>query len=133
MTQKAKFILIRNRQRLSKLDHISIQVGNTDIQPMELIRNLGFFMDKLMNGHHINVITSHSFSILRNIRGTRPYLDIETTKTIIQALILSRIDYCNSLLEGSANYQMVNLQRIQNVGYRIIYNVRKYDHFTEQI
>ena len=88
-------------------------------------------MNKLVkNGHHINTITSHSFSILRNIGGIRPYFD---TETIIQVLILSRIDYFNSLLEGSANYQLAKLQGIQTMGYRIIYNLRKYDHITEHM
>ena len=91
-------------------------------------------MDKLMkNGHHINVITSQSLSILRNIRGIRPYLDIETTKTIIQAFILSKFDYCSSLIEGSTDYQLAKLQRHQKMGCRIIYNLRKYDHITEQM
>ena len=125
---KTEFIVIRNRQQLSKIDHILIHMGNTDTQLTEFIRSLSFFMDKLMkNGHHINIITSHWFSILRNIRGIRPYLDIETTKTIIQALILPWTDYCNSLLEGSTDYQLTKLQRI------IIYNLRKYDHITEHM
>ena len=50
-----------------------------------------------------------------------------------QAIILSRVDYCNSLLEGSANYQLAKLQKIQNMGCRIIYNLRKYDHITEHM
>ena len=92
------------------------------------------FMDKWMkNRHHINIITSHSFSILGNIRSIRPYLDIETTKTIIQALTFSRMDYCNSLLEGSANVQLAKLQRIQNMGCRTIYSLRKYDHIPEHM
>ena len=107
---KTEFIVFRNRQQLSKIDHILIGVGNTGIGPMEFVRNIGFLMDKLMmNGDHINAITSFSLSILRNIRGIRPYLDTETTKDIIQALILTRIDYCNSLFEGSANYQLAKL------------------------
>ena len=87
----------------------------------------------MKNRYHINVLTSYSFSILRNIRGTRPYLDIETTKTTIQALIHPRIHYCDSLVKGSANYQLAKLQRIQKMGCRIIYNLRRYDHITEHM
>ena len=77
----------------------------------------------MKNGHHINIITSDSFSILINIRGVRPYLDIGTTKTIIQSLKLSRIDLCNSLLEGSTDYQLAKLQRIQNMSVCMEYEV----------
>ena len=31
------------------------------------------------------------------------------------------------------NYKLAKLQRIQNVGCRIMYNLRKYDHITEHI
>ena len=80
---------------------------------MELVRNLGFFMEKLMKSrHHINIITSHSFNVLRIIRGIRPYLDIEATKNIIKGLIISKIDYHNALLEGSVDCQLTKLQRI---------------------
>ena len=33
----------------------------------------------------------------------------------------------------AANYQLAKLQRIQNMGCRIIYNLRKYDHITEEM
>ena len=49
---------------------------------------------------------------------------------VVQALVLSRIDYCNSLLMGLAEYQINKLQRIQNMACRIICSVRKYDSIS---
>ena len=46
---------------------------------------------------------------------TRSHLDENTAKVIIHALVLSRIDYCNSLIIGSAEYQMEKLQRVKNM------------------
>ena len=51
-------------------------------------------------------------------------------KLIVQALVLSRLDYCNFLLIGSAEYQMDKLQRIKNMGSQVIQNLRSYDHVT---
>ena len=55
-------------------------------------------------------------------------LDINTTKIILQALVLSEVDYCNSLLLGTANCHLAKLQRILNMACRLIYRNLKFDH-----
>ena len=54
------------------------------------------------------------------------HLDQETTKILVQALILSKLDYCNSLLLGTPKYNIAKLQRIQNMSCRMIYQLPKY-------
>ena len=49
---------------------------------------------------------------------------------VVQALVLSRIEYCNSLLMGSAEYQIYKLHRIRNMACRVICSVRKYDSIS---
>ena len=54
---KTEFILFGTRQQLSKLDTIpvSIAIGDTMVHPVEMVRNLGYIMDKLLkNTAHIN-------------------------------------------------------------------------------
>ena len=53
-------------------------------------------------------------------------MDKDTTALIMQALILSRLDYCNSLLLGCANYQLNQLQKIQNMAHSFVNNTTKY-------
>ena len=72
-----------------------------------MVCNLGFFMDKyLKNKDQINRITSNTYNILRKVHQSRLLLDENTTKIIVQAVVLSKLDYCNSLLLGSPEYQM---------------------------
>ena len=54
-------------------------------------------------------------------------------QVVVQALVLSRIDYCNSLLMGSAKYQIDKLQRIQNMACRVICSVRKFDSTSHHL
>ena len=44
--------------------------------------------------------------------------------------MISRLDYCNSVLHGIPKYQRDKLQRIQNVAARTITGTRSTDHIT---
>ena len=60
-------------------------------------------------------------------------MDRKTVQVVVQALVLSRIDYCNSLLMGSAEYQINKLQRIQNMASRVICSVGKFDSISHHL
>ena len=51
----------------------------------------------------------------------------------MQALVLLKLDYCNSLLLGSSKYQMDKLQLIQNMACRVIFQLRKHDHIMHHL
>ena len=67
---------------------------------------------------------------LYNIRRISRYLSYDDRKSIVQAVIMSRIDYCNSLLVGVLADQLSKLQRLQNAAARLVSNVAEYDHVT---
>ena len=57
------------------------------------------FLDaELKHTIHINKLTSSSFNTLHNISQVQCHLDQDTAKILVQALMLSKLDYCNSLL-----------------------------------
>ena len=49
---------------------------------------------------------------------------------MVQALILSKLDYYNSLLAGTAECPLSQLQHVQNMACRVVCNLRKYDHVS---
>ena len=131
---KTEFIILGTQQQIQKIGHTSIQIGEDLVTPVDMVQNLGFFMDKyLKNKDHINRITSGTYNILRKIHQSRSLLDKHTTKIIVQALVLSKLDYCNSLLLGSPQYQIDKLQCIQNMACRVICQLRKLDHITQYL
>ena len=84
----------------------------------------------MKNTAHVNQLTSSVFPTICNITKIQHLLDKSTTKMLVQALVLSKVDYCNSLLLGSSQYNIRKLQRLQNMCARIIYRSHKYDHIT---
>ena len=97
-------------------------------------KNLGYVMDsKFKNDAHINKICSTSFLYLWNIIKVQHLMDRKTAQVVVQALVLSRIDYCNSLLMGSVEYQINRLQRVQNMACRVICSVRKFDSISHHL
>ena len=67
---------------------------------------------------------------LRKIGSIRHYLTVEASKTLVTSLILSRIDYCNSILAGLPANRLQKLQAIQNCAARMVCRKPKSSHVT---
>jgi len=62
------------------------------------------------------------FFHLRRIRQLRRHVDYETLYTLVRALVLSRLDYCNSVFAGSSKLTIKRLQRVQDAAARLLCN-----------
>ena len=59
---KTEFLIIGTSQQLEKLDNISIRVGDSDVHPVPLLRNLGCWFDsRLSVTSHITKMCASSF------------------------------------------------------------------------
>jgi len=66
--------------------------------------NIGVVFDNSLSMvSHVNAVCKSAFFHLHKISKFRKFLTPETTKTIIDAFVTSKIDYCNSLL-GSRKF-----------------------------
>ena len=132
--EKTEFIIFRIHQQLKKIQNITIRIGNTNITPVDHVRNLGFMMDMFCkNNRHINYLSSSLYHQLRNIWNIRGKLDFDTAKLVVQALILSKLNYCNSLLVGTPKCHLSHLQCVQNMACRVVCNLRKFDHVSSSM
>ena len=68
----------------------------------------------------INFICKIAFLEIRRIGTIRLYLTKDATQTLVVSLVLSRIDYCNSLLAGLPQSLIGKLQRVQNCAARLV-------------
>ena len=67
---------------------------------------------------------------LRAIGHIRKYITKECATILVQSLIHSRLDYCNSLLVDITSEQMTRLQKIQNTAARIVSLSSRTSHIT---
>ena len=128
---KTEFLVIRTKQQLSKVEDLSIQIGQDKINGSAYMRNLGFYFNQNMkNTAHVNWLSSSLHVTTKNIFRICHLIDNMATKTLIQMLVLSCLDFCNSILLGSTKYNLNKLQMIQNLGCRVIFKAGKYTHVT---
>ena len=82
-----------------------------------------------------NTICQSIYYHLHNIRRIGKYLSYDNRKSIVQAIIMSRLDYCNGLLlvYGTPAVHLGKLQRLQNAAARLVRTVSRYDHITPSL
>ncbi len=111
--------------------NFTFQLGSSTITPSKTARNLGVVIDnKLKFTDHITKTARSCRFALYNIKKIRPFLSELATQHLVQALVLSRLDYCNALLAGLPASSIKPLQLIQNAAGRLIFNEPKRTHVT---
>ena len=52
---------------------------------------------------------------------------------VVHAFVISKLDYCNSLLYGLLNFLTAKLKSVQNSAARLVCMTRKFDHITPSL
>ncbi len=93
--------------------------------------NLGVIVDdQLTFKDHIAKSARSCRFALHNIRKIRPFLTQQAAQLLVQALVISRLDYCNALLAGLPSCTIKPLQMIQNAAARYVFSEPKRSHVT---
>ena len=98
----------------------SITVDNAQIPFKQSVKNFTLDCHFAMNAHVSNIAQTCYFE-LRRLASIHGFLTSTTTATLVSAFVLSRIDYCNSLLFDSTHDVTSHLQRILNYAARVIF------------
>ena len=110
---KTEFLIIGTKQQLSK------------ISPCHLP-----FLRSIVLGILVCIWTRAAYFHIHNIRHIRNFLTKEATQTLVHALVISRIHYCNSLLYGLPAVHVAKLQRLQNSAARLVSHTIRFHHIT---
>ncbi|XP_053497706.1 uncharacterized protein LOC128618216 [Ictalurus furcatus] len=111
--------------------NLTVQLGSTTLKPTRTAKNLGVILDdSLTFTDHISTTARSCKFILYNIKKIRPYLTEQATQILVQALVISKLDYCNSLLSGLPASSIKPLQITQNAAACLVFNQPKRTHVT---
>ena len=107
----------------------TINVCGCDITPQSFVRDTGVFMDNtLCMSTQVARTCQGAYFQLHKIAKIRKCLTTHACKTIVHALVTSRLDYGNAVLFG-VNVRLIHiLQMVPNSADRLITRQRRCDH-----
>ena len=128
---KTEVMVFGSKQAMARQQSISLKIGDAEVKSTGKVKNLGIIEDpQLSMTHQVNAVCKSAFYQLRNIARIRSYLTDEATKTLVQSLVISRLDYGNSLYYGISKANMNKLQHVQNAAARLVARKSRRDHIT---
>ena len=101
------------------------------LQPVSSTRDLGIYIDADMTmRNHVTAIVRVCFSALHQIWSVRRSLSRHALLTLVCALIVSKVDYCNSVLARIPGQWQDRLQSVLNAAARLVYSARRSERIT---
>ena len=128
---KTEMVIYMSQYHLNKYGRCDMSIGNSTISPVECVRNLGVQIDQhlTMDKQVTAVCKACNFHLYR-LSSIRRYITTDAARSVVQALVTSRLDYCNSLLANLTNTQMKRLKSIQHKAARLVTRTLLREHIT---
>ena len=108
-----------------------VSIGNTSVRTVKTLRDFGVHINSDVTlTTHVTALVRTCFAMLRRIRSVRRSLTRDALITLIHALVISKVDYCNSVIVGISGMLISRLQSVLNAAARLIFAAWKSDHIT---
>ena len=128
---KTEFFIVCSRSHQKHLQNVCIELDDAVLKPSPSVRILGVVFNSQMTADdQISNVSRNIRYHLRNLGRIRKYLDESSAHDAVRALVLSRLDYCNSLLFGTTSKNLQRLQLLQNHAAKLVYKKPKFTHVT---
>ena len=124
---KTEVLWLGSSQQLSQISIIDIPLQSTTTVG-EFARD--FINSKWSLSAHVAALCRTGFYHLRQLRPMLRSLTHEAARTLIQAFISSRLDYCNSLLYDVSDNLIRRVQSVQNAAARLLIGAGRRDHLA---
>ena len=95
--EKTEFILIGSKNNCKQfLPHFPINILGNQVSPAQSVTNLGVVFDSNFSfSDHVSQVIKSTRVHARDLNRIRPLLDLNTSVLLANALVSSRLDYCN--------------------------------------
>ena len=129
---KTEFLILCSKTNRHKVAVSELTLQDSTILESHCAKNLGVWIDQNVTMEkHVNEICKVCLFYINWIRKIRPCLTVDITKSIVQALVISRIDYCNALLYALPSFLIYKIQRVMNIAARLIFRAPRDASITD--
>ncbi len=98
------------------------------------MQNLGVYFDADLGlRSNIDVVVSRCFAALRQLHSIRRYVSVPVCQSLVTSLVLTQLDFCNSVAFGLPAVHLRRLQTVQNAAARLIFNLRRTEHISDAL
>ena len=109
----------------------AVDINGHFINCTNKVKNLGVILDREMSMiPAVSDVVKKLYVQVRKIGSIRCFLNEKIAKTLVTSLVLSRLDYCNSLLAGLPDRALNRLQIAQNNAARMVTRTKRLEHIT---
>ena len=130
-TDKTEVMPVGSASCLESVDSECANIGGNSVPFKTSVKYLGVHLDKTLSMQkYISSICCASFLKHRRISSIRPYLSQSAAAKLVAAMVISRLDYCNSVFIGLLADQIARLHRVQNNAAQLVLKRRRRDHVT---
>ena len=119
---KTEFIIFGSKRQRDKLKaSFPIDILGNSLCPADSVKKLGVCFDSDFSlSKHVQNVCKSCFVKLLDFRHVRQFLTHDVSVLVANALVSSRLDYCNSLFRSLSKFNLRKLQCIQNSTARIV-------------
>ena len=128
---KTEVLWCASSRRQHQIPTQPLRIGDSGISPVSSVRDLGVYVDSdVTMTVHVTATVRACFAALRQIRSVRRSLSRQALLTLVRALVISKVDYCNSVLAGVSGHLLDRLQSVLNAAARLIFSARRSEHIS---
>jgi hypothetical protein len=126
---KTEAMLVGTKLKTASVTDKHITVGEHAVNFSEAAKNLGVYLDQTMSmKKQVSNLCRCAYLEIRRIGTIRPFLTDKAATQLVCSRVLSRLDYCNSLLAGVTSEQIGRVQRVQNSAAKLVLRKKRRDH-----
>ena len=132
---KTEFILTGSKNNCKQLlPHFPINILDNQVSPAQSVKNFGVVFDSNFTlSDHMSQVMKSTRVQARDLYRVRPLLDLKTSVLLANALVSSRLDYCNSLFVSLTDFELRRLQWVQSSLFRVVTHFPKFSHIIPQL
>ena len=126
--EKTQIIVFGSSDVLERISIHGHLLNNGCIRFCNDVKNLGFYLDSTLScDYQVNEVVKSCFMSIKNISSIKHFLGYEQKRMLTSSLVLSKLDYCNSMYFGTHSDNLRKLQSVQNSAARLIFGCQVKD------